>query len=282
MEIIDLSTTLQNNDESEFDKFKIKYFSHKKGGNLLGLGYILTFDSFLSRIWNAILYITGFKRVSSRDFLGGIGLAWENVSLSTHYGTHLDAPYHSTPFFRGRPSLTIDQVPLEDCFSDGVVLDCRGKKADEDVTVEDLERNLAKINYQLKPKDIVLIMIAGDKLRGTRKYIFSYPGISPEALDWLIEKGIKIIGVDSWGLDRSMKHMIEDYLKTKDKNVLWPAHIKGREKEFFHIERLINLEKIPTPFGFKVACFPIKIKNASAGWCSSGGNYRGLKGTRVT
>ena len=267
MKIIDLSTTLQNNDKSEIDLFKVKYFNHKKGGNLLGLGYILTFNSFLSRFWNSILYITGIKRVSSKDFLGGIGLAWERVYLSTHYGTHLDVPYHYTPFLGGRPSLTIDKMPLEYCFSDGVVLDCKGKKAGEDITVEDLETSLKKINYQLKPKDIVLIMVVGDKLRDTRKYPFLHPGISPNALDWLIEKGVKIIGVDAWGLDRPINFMIEDYLKTKDKSVLWPAHIKGREKEFFHIEKLVNLDKIPTPFDFKVACFPIKIKNASAGWC---------------
>jgi kynurenine formamidase len=266
MEIIDLSTTLQNNDESELDICKIKYFDHRKGGKLLGLGYVLMFNSFLARVWNAIQYITGFKRISSKDFLEGIGLAWENVSLSTHYGTHLDAPYHYTPFFRGKPSLTIDKVPLEYCFCDGVVLDCREKKAGEEISVEDLESSLKKINYQLKPNDIVLIMAVGNKFRDTRKYLFLHPGISPDALDWLIEKGIKIIGVDSWGLDRPSNLMIEEYLKTKDKNVLWPAHLKGREKEFFHIEKLVNLEKIPTPFGFKVACFPIKIANASAGW----------------
>jgi len=267
MKIIDLSTTLQTNDKSELDSIKIKYFNHKKGGKLLGMGYILTGNSILARFKNFILYITGYRKVSSKDFLDGIGLAWEKVYLSTHYGTHLDVSYHYAPFLRGRPSLTIDKVPLAYCFSDGVVLDCREKKAGEEITVEDLEISLKKINYQLKPKDIVLIMLVGDKLRDTRKYPFVHPGISPYALDWLIEKGIKIIGVDSWGLDRPINLMIKDYLKTKDKNVLWPAHIKGREKEFFHIEKLINLDKIPIPCGFKVACFPIKIKNASAGWC---------------
>ena len=78
--------------------------------------------------------------------------------------------------------MTIDQIPLEYCFCDGVMLLGREKKADEDVSVEDLEKGLAKIKYQLKPKDIVLIMVVGDKFRGTREYIFSYPGISPEAL----------------------------------------------------------------------------------------------------
>jgi len=267
MKIIDLSANLQNNDRSELDSIKIKYFNHKKGGKLLGMGYILTGNSLFSKIWNSILYITGVKKVSSKDFLDGIGLAWEKVYLSTHCGTHLDASYHYTPYLKGKPSLTIDKVPLDYCFSDGVLLDCKEKKAGGEITVEDLVIALKRINYQLKPKDIVLIMTVGDKLRDTGDYPFLHPGISPSALDWLIEKGIKIIGVDAWGLDRPMNLMIEDYLKTKDKNVLWPAHIKGREKEFFHIEKLINLDKIPIPFGFKVACFPIKIKNASAGWC---------------
>ena len=267
MEIIDLSVTLQNNDKSELDRVKIKYFDHKKGGKLLGMGYILTGNSFLSRFKNFILYIIGIKKVSSKDFWEGLGLAWEKVYLTTHHGTHLDASYHYTPFFEGRPSLTVDKVPLEYCFSDGVVLDCREKKAGGEITIEDLEISLKKINYQLKPKDIVLIMTVGDKLRDTGEYPFLHPGVSPYALEWLIEKGIKIIGVDSWGLDRPINLMIEDYLKTKDKDVLWPAHFKGREKEFFHMEKLINLDKIPVPFGFKVACFPVKIKDASAGWC---------------
>ena len=54
--------------------------------------------------------------------------------------------------------------------------------------------------------------------------------------------------------------MIGDYFKTKDNSHLWPSHLFGRKKEYCHIERLANLDKIPKPYGFKVACFPIKIK----------------------
>jgi len=68
------------------------------------------------------------------------------------------------------------------------------------------------------------------------------------------------------GFDRPFKYMIKDYLKTKDKRYLWPAHLVGREKEYCHIEKLVNLDKIPIPYGFKIACFPINIKGASAGW----------------
>jgi kynurenine formamidase len=48
--------------------------------------------------------------------------------------------------------------------------------------------------------------------------------------------------------------------------VLWAAHFVGKEKEYCQIEKLANLEKIPQPFGFKVAVFPIKVEGASAGW----------------
>jgi kynurenine formamidase len=42
----------------------------------------------------------------------------------------------------------------------------------------------------------------------------------------------------------------------------------GRKKEYCHIEKMANLDKVPTkPFGFKVPCFPAKISKAGAGWC---------------
>jgi len=58
-----------------------------------------------------------------------------------------------------------------------------------------------------------------------------------------------------------------EFEKTGDKSIIWEAHFAGREREYCHIEKLANLDKIPKPFGFKVACFPIKITGASAGWC---------------
>ena len=49
----------------------------------------------------------------------GAGPAVEKVAISTHNGTHLDAPYHFHPTMdNGKPAMTIDQVPLEWCFND--------------------------------------------------------------------------------------------------------------------------------------------------------------------
>jgi kynurenine formamidase len=64
------------------------------------------------------------------DYPGGEAAAAEWVTLTTHNGTHLDAPYHfhstmDAKLGERKPSITIDQVPLEWCFQPGVKLDFR-------------------------------------------------------------------------------------------------------------------------------------------------------------
>jgi kynurenine formamidase len=57
--------------------------------------------------------------------------------------------------------------------------------------------------------------------------------------------------------------MLKEFLEKK--SPLYPAHFYGRKREFIHIERLANLGKLPD-FGFKVICFPVKIKDTGAAW----------------
>ena len=86
-------------------------------------------------------------------FLGGKGGAWEEIGMITHTGTHMDAPRHSGALSEGRPARTIDQIPLEWCLSDGVVLDLRHKRPGEFITVEDLRSCLDRILHRLQPLD---------------------------------------------------------------------------------------------------------------------------------
>ena len=73
------------------------------------------------------------------------------------------------------------------------------------------------------------------------------------------------MGIDAWGWDRPHKFMVEE-LKAGNKEHFFESHYLGIEREYVHLERLANLDKIPEPFGFKVVAFPIKIEGASAGW----------------
>ncbi len=199
------------------------------------------------------------------DFRGGKYAALERVSLGTHDTTHLDAPWHFAPTSEGKPSKTIDQIPLEWCYGDGVVLDFHHKKTGEAITAGEVEEALITIGYQLKPWDIVLIRTDAYKYYGEPEYANIHPGMTRESTLWLIEHGIKTMGIDAWGWDRPFKVMVEEF-KAGNKEQLWESHYLGIEREYIHLERLANLDKIPRPFGFKVIAFPIKIAGASGGW----------------
>jgi len=246
VKIIDLSVPLESEAVSEMETPEIEHTSHEISAELL--------ES-----------IFGVKK-EDLIFSKGLGWAVETVHASTHAGTHLDAPWHYGKTSEGKTAKTIDEVPLEWCYGNGVVLDMRHKKAGELITVEDLKKALKKIDYAIKSGDIVLIMTGADKHWGTSEYLFNHPGMGRESTLWLLEKEVKIIGIDSWGFDRPFSTMAADYAETKDGGVVWPAHFAGITREYCHIEKLANLDKIPKPYGFKVAVFPIKIKGASGSW----------------
>ena len=197
---------------------------------------------------------------------GGKGAAFEEVTAITHAGTHVDAPWHYGPRSEGKPAKKIDELPIEWFFSDGVVLDLRHKEAGEKISAQDLQGTLKSIGYTLKPLDIVMIMCGRDRSLGSTEY-FEQPGMTRESTLWLVEQGIKVIGVDMYGFDRKFEDMAREFRETGDGRVIWEAHFAGIEREYCQIEKLVNLDKIPRPTGFKVACFPIKVQGASGGWC---------------
>ena len=199
------------------------------------------------------------------DIRGGKYCALERVCLTTHDITHLDAPWHYAPTAEGKPAKKIDEIPLNWCFGDGVLLDFHHKRAGEEINSQDLKAALAKIGYELKPWDIVLIRTDADKHLEDPNYREIHPGMTGEATLWLIERGIKVMGIDAYGWDRPHKVMADE-ARAGQMEKFWEAHYVGIEKEYLHLEKLANLDQIPVPFGFKVMAFPIKIAGASAGW----------------
>src|SRR5215204_6772002 len=104
---VDLSIYLENHVLSDPPAFapKIEYFTHEN-----------TFSQIAP-------FFPGLRK---EDLPDGEGWAVERVSLSTHNGTHLDAPYHfHSTMNRGERSSTIDEVDLNWCFQPGVKLDFR-------------------------------------------------------------------------------------------------------------------------------------------------------------
>jgi kynurenine formamidase len=208
-----------------------------------------------------------FPGVTQKNLPNGLGWAVERISLTTHSGTHLDAPYHyHTTMDRGKPALTIDEIPLDWCFSDGVLLDFRYKEDGERITVEDIKQELKRIDYEIKPLDIVLVQTGADKAWGTAEYLIKGAGMDKESTLFLTEQGVRVTGIDAWSWDRPLPFLAKEFQDTGNPKVIWEAHFAGIEIGYCHMEKMANLSAIGKPKGFKVCCFPVKIKGASAGW----------------
>ncbi len=191
------------------------------------------------------------------------GWATETITrLGTHDTTHVDAPYHYNSTIQGKPAPTIDQLPLEWFFSDGVVLDMTHKSKGDPVTVADIQAELQRIGYTLKSLDIVLVRTGQDAYYNTPDYLFRGPGVTAEATVWLYEQGVRVMVIDAWGWDEPLDLQAQKALQAGKPGVFWAAH--QVDLPYAQIERLVNLGELP-PFGFKVACFPLKIQGASAG-----------------
>ena len=194
------------------------------------------------------------------------GWAVERVKLSTHNGTHVDAPwhYHST-MDNGKRAIAIDEVPLDWFMQRAVKLDLRGYEDGYVMQPDDLEREFQKIGHELEPLDIVLANTAAGARYGHDDYLMKGCGFGRDATLWLTGQGVRVVGTDAWSWDAPFAHTLVKWEQTHDPSIIWEGHKAGRERGYCQIEKLGNLEQLPD-VGFTVCCFPVKIKNASAGW----------------
>ena len=207
-----------------------------------------------------------FPGLEKDDLPDGEGWAIEWIKLMTHNGTHLDAPYHfHSTMNKGERAITIDEVPLEWCFRPGVKLDFRERQDGYVVNADDVEAELKRIGHDLQPLDIVVVNTAAGGAYGGDHYVSSGCGMGREATLYLLERGVRVTGIDAWSWDAPFIHTKGKYAETKDASLIWEGHKAGREIGYCHLEKLHNLEALPGD-GFEIACFPVKIRGASAGW----------------
>ena len=207
-----------------------------------------------------------FPGLRAEDLPDGEGWAVEHASISTHNGTHMDAPwhYHST-MDGGVPAMTIDAVPLEWCFQPGVKLDLRHLPDGAVATPGDLDAALAATGHALAPLEIVLINTGAGARFGWDDYIHSGCGVGREATLHLLRQGIKVVGTDGWSWDAPFSHTARRWERDRDPSVIWEGHRVGRQVGYCQLEKLHDLDTLPGD-GFTVSCFPVKVARASAGW----------------
>lgn len=206
-----------------------------------------------------------FPGLKASDLPDSEGWAVEDITLTTHSGTHMDAPWHYHSTAGGERSATIDQAPLDWCYRPGVKLDFRHLADGQVATAADVEAELGRIGYQLRPLDIVLVNTRAGAAYGGPNYLDAGCGMGREATLYLTERGVRVVGTDAWSWDAPFSFTARRFAETGDPSIVWEGHKAGREIGYFQMEKLHNLEVLP-PFGFEVICFPVKIKDAGAGW----------------
>jgi len=225
---------------------QIRYVAHKEGAGMM---------------------LPLFPGLQREDLPDGEGWAVEDVQLTTHSGSHMDAPwhYHSTTDSGARRAPTIDEAPLDLFMRPGVKLDFRNKHDGAIVTAAEIEGELARIGHVLKPFDIVLMNTAAGAAYGGPDYVEKGCGFGREATLFLTERGVQVVGTDAWSWDAPFSFTAARFAEEGDAGVIWEGHKAGRERAYYQMEKLLHLEALPAT-GFTVCCFPVMIEDASAGW----------------
>ena len=171
-----------------------------------------------------------------------------SLNMGDHSGTHVDAPVH----FDDRPgAAAIDEIPLENYFTEAVCLDLGHIALNTDIGIADLEAAEKAAGIDIRPGDTVLLhMDFYRRTYGTDAYITDFPGLTKESASWLGNKGIRMFGVEAVSPGRTGRSNFE-------------VHHVCRDMGFTHIEGLVNLDKLVGRGRFRFIGFPLKIRGGS-------------------
>lgn len=149
------------------------------------------------------------------------------ISIGTHTGTHMDAPIHMI-----EGGKTLDQIPLEQFIGRGCLIDVR----------QGFDLSVLK-QADIRTGDIVLFYTGMSKHYYEPKYFESYPVMPEEVAQYLVERKVKMVGVDVGSVDNADGFPIHKILLVN--NVLI-------------VENLANLELLANK-DFTVYALPIKL-----------------------
>ena len=134
-------------------------------------------------------------KIERIHYMAKSGVLSQRITTTMHATTHIDAPAHvvqGTPF--------IDEVPLPHFFGSGIVVSLPKKKW-ESITGDDLEKACGKA---IRPGDVLIINTGWHKVYEDGDYFAYCPGFVPSAADWMIEKGVKVVGHDTQANDHPL------------------------------------------------------------------------------
>jgi arylformamidase len=184
---------------------------------------------------NGITYFPGTLEPSfdQLNTIDNDGFAEQRMHLSTHNGTHIDAPAHIIS-----KSKTIDQIPLDDFIGSGLVLNCRNT---DEISIDLLKKH----KDQISEAQFILFYTGWDQKWNTSHYFDLFPVLTEDATQWLLQFPIKGIGFDSISADPIDSVTLSNHFAILGSGVLIIENL-------CHLDQLINKK-------FDFYTIPLKI-----------------------
>jgi len=170
------------------------------------------------------------------------GYNLELLFLSSHTGTHMDAPYHFA-----KNGKKIHQIPITRLIGEAILIKIR-KIKDQAITKKDII-NFEKRNGKIPNYSSIIFFTGWQKNLNKIFYFTNNPGLSKSAVIYLVSKKINLVGIDSPSIDLGIEK-------------LFTAHKIFAKNDILIVENLSNLEKIPNS-EFKFTILPLKLKDAT-------------------
>ena len=179
-------------------------------------------------------------------------IPWENIKedgynlevlfLSSHTGTHMDAPHHFL-----EKGAKIHEISLKKLVSEAALIQCR-KNGGQSITKTDIQK-FEKNHGKIDGFSSVIFLTGWQRNLQKKHYFTNNPGLSVSAAKYLVSKKISLVGIDSPSIDLG-------------KDPKFSVHQVFAKKGILIVENLANLDKIKSPT-FHLVVLPLKLKNAT-------------------
>jgi cyclase len=204
-----------------------------------------------------VAHLCAGSDVGPEDWPDGYGISNEFVTLSTHQGTHVDAPRHYGPDGSDIASADINEfIGQAVVFAD---LDDEGHE-----TRFDFESYCARLDRWSGSAKAVFFITGAWRRYGQESYFTSFKGVPVRYVAAALDRGYRLIGTDAFSLDPPFAVMVGAFERTRDRSVLWPAHVLGRSRPYYQIERLYDLASFEEAELLEFIALPIKLPCGAA------------------
>ena len=166
----------------------------------------------------------------------------KKIVLGTHTGTHIDAPRHFIP-----GGETIENISLEVMYGRAVIVDFSWVEEKSEIGVEELEKHIPEGEYER-----IILRFDWDKHLGTNKYYSDHPFLSTKACMWLVEKGCRLLAMDTPQPDNPVNNASGE-IDAPDHKILLGNGV-------LIVEYLVNIVSVQNDIVTLVVA-PLKIKN---------------------